>query len=86
MEGGPIEGVRMGLDEVGPHNTQGEGAANSCKSLKKIYFAINIANAPVILSTCICQNPLHLLLPTRGHKKYPDMPFWEGVADRQMFE
>jgi len=23
VEGGPIEGVRMGLDEVGPHDTQG---------------------------------------------------------------
>jgi len=23
---------------------------------------------------------------TCGHKKYPDMPFWEGVADRQMLE
>jgi hypothetical protein len=23
---------------------------------------------------------------TRGHKKYPDMPFGEGVADRQMLE
>jgi hypothetical protein len=62
----------MGLGAVGAHDTQGGEAVNSCKSVKKIYLAINVANAPVIPSTCICQSPLHILpppIPSYQHTK-----------------
>ncbi len=72
-----MEGAKMCLDEVGAHDTQGGGAVNSCKSVNKIYFAIDIAYAPVLPSTSISQSPFHPLqppIPSYQHTKVGGAP------------
>ena len=46
------EGLHEGLGGMEPEIHKG-GAANSCKSANNIYFAIDIANTPVLPSTSI---------------------------------
>jgi hypothetical protein len=74
------EGLLEGLGAMEPKIHKG-GAVNSCKSVNKIYFAIDIAYAPVLPSTSISQSPLHPLqppIPSYQHTKVGGAPMLQA--------
>jgi hypothetical protein len=64
-----------------PRYTRGEGV-NSCKSVNKMLFAIDIANARVLPSTSISQSPLHPPQPPIPSYQHTEVGGCTHVAGR----